>query len=261
MAPKMYLLAKPAFDVDVFLTFLSSEALSWRRTQDATEPEEIVEAAGRICYMSFGPSQSPRNNGEYIQNLIQMGHESVLEHVSWTILMTGVSRAFTHQLVRHRIGFAFSQLSQQYHDEKDATFVMPPGLENVPGAVEVWEQAIKTAMQAYASIMNSLGDSPVSRDLSRKEALRAVRSAARSVLPNATETKIIVTANARAIRHLLKTRGAIPGDGEMRCVMTELFNTLQPEAPSLFFDFELQNLADGLPAVVHMPHQELSKVS
>jgi thymidylate synthase (FAD) len=261
MAPKIFLLAKPAFDVDVFLTFLSSEAVNWRRTQDATEAEEIVEAAGRICYMSFGPAQSPRNNREYIQNLIQMGHESVLEHVSWTILMTGVSRSFTHQLVRHRIGFAFSQLSQQYHDEKDATFVMPPGLENVPGAIDIWEQAIKTAMQAYSSIVNSLGDSSVDRDLNKKEALRAVRSAARSVLPNATETKIIVTANGRAIRHLLKTRGAIPGDIEMRRVMTELFQTLQPDAPSLFFDCEIQNLADELPAVVHVPREELSKVS
>jgi len=261
MAPTIYLLAKPAFDVDVFLAFLGSESLNWRRTEQATQPEEIVEAAGRICYMSFGPAQSPRNNRQYIQNLIEMGHESVLEHVSWTVLMTGVSRAFTHQLVRHRIGFAFSQLSQQYHDETEATFVMPPGLENVPGAVDVWEQAIKTAMQAYSSIMNSLEDSSGSRELSKKETLRAVRSAARSILPNATETKIIVTANARAIRHLLKTRGAIPGDIEMRRVMAELFRTLQPEAPSLFFDFEVQKLADDLPAVVHTPWAELSKVS
>jgi thymidylate synthase (FAD) len=257
----MFLLAKPAFDVDVFLTFLSSETLSWRRTEEATEPEEIVEAAGRICYMSFGSTQSPRDNRQYIQHLIEMGHESVLEHVSWTILMAGVSRAFTHQLVRHRIGFAFSQLSQQYHDEKEATFVMPTGLENVPGAVEVWEQAIRTAMQAYSSIMNSLENESANQDLSKREALRAVRSAARSVLPNATETKIIVTANARAIRHLLKTRGAIPGDIEMRRVMAELFRTLQPEAPSLFFDFEIQKLADDLPAVVHIPREEFSRVS
>jgi thymidylate synthase (FAD) len=138
---------------------------------------------------------------------------------------------------------------------------MPPGLKNVPGAVDIWDKAIKTAMQAYCSIMNSLEDSSATRDLSKKEALRAVRSAARSVLPNATETKIIVTANARAIRHLLKTRGAIPGDVEMRQVMTELFQTLQLEAPSLFFDFNVRTLGDDLPAVVHTPRSELSKVS
>ena len=74
MVPKMYLLARPAFDVDAFLAFLSSEALSWRRTHDATESEEIVEAAGRICYMSFSEAQSPRSNQQYIQNLIEMGH-------------------------------------------------------------------------------------------------------------------------------------------------------------------------------------------
>lgn len=261
MAPKIYLLAKPVFDVDVFLRFLNSETLGWRRTENATQPEEIVEAAGRICYMSFGQSQSPRNNHQYIQNLIHMGHESVLEHVSWTILMTGVSRAFTHQLVRHRVGFAFSQLSQQYHDEKDAKFVIPPGLENIPAAVDKWHHAIDAAKQAYASIMSSLDNVSQAPDLSKKETLRAVRSAARSVLPNATETKIIVTANARSLRHLLKTRGAIPGDIEMRTVMTKLFEMLKTEAPSLFFDFEIQMLSDNLPAVVHVPKKELSKVS
>src|SRR5437879_5398802 len=132
--PQLYLLSRPTFDVEAFLTFLSQESLTWRRTQSATEAEEIVEAAGRICYMSFGASQSPRDNFEYIQNLIRMGHDSVLEHVSWTVLVTGVSRAFTHQLVRHRVGFAFSQLSQQYHDEHYAGFVMPPILKDVPEA-------------------------------------------------------------------------------------------------------------------------------
>lgn len=263
MAPRMYLLAKPTFDVDVFLTFLHGEELGWKRTPSATEAEEIVEAAGRICYMSFGPSQSPRSNRQYIRNLIEMGHESVLEHVSWTILMTGVSRAFTHQLVRHRVGFAFSQLSQQYHDEKDAAFVMPVGLETVPGAIEVWQQAIDAAKQAYSTIMKCLqeSDSGISRDLGRKETLRAIRSAARSVLPNATETKIIATANARAVRHLLKTRGSVPGDIEMRRVATALLETLKPEAPSLFFDFEVQMLSDNLPAVVQLSKEELSRAS
>jgi thymidylate synthase (FAD) len=261
--PQLYLLSRPTFDVGAFLAFLSRESLTWRRTQSATEAEEIVEAAGRICYMSFGANQSPRDNFEYIQNLIRMGHDSVLEHVSWTILITGVSRAFTHQLVRHRVGFAFSQLSQQYHDERDAAFIMPTVLEGVPHAVQTWSDAMDSAKRAYEAIIAALqqSKSPVLTDLNKKETQRAIRSAARSVLPQATETKIIVTANARAVRHLLKTRGSIPGDLEMRQVCTELLKVLKPEAPSLFFDFELQTFSDEFPAVVQIPEEKLSLVS
>ena len=110
------------------LAFLNDEGTNWRRTQGATGIEELIEVSGRVCYMSFGPDQSPRPNRDYVANLLRMRHESVLEHASWTLLLTGVSRAFTHQLVRHRAGFSYSQLSQQYHDERDATFVEPSSL-------------------------------------------------------------------------------------------------------------------------------------
>src|SRR5207302_70772 len=115
-------------------------------------------------------------------------------------LLTGVSRAFTHQLVRHRAGFSFSQLSQQYHDESDAKFVVPFGLAENPQALEVWERVTKGTMDAYRNILKCISDLP---SLDRKEALRAIRSAARSILPNATETSIVVTANARSLRHFL----------------------------------------------------------
>src|SRR2546429_580260 len=135
--PKIHLIGRPQFDVEVFLAFLQGGDLSWKRTPGTTDAEELVEVAGRICYLSFGNRQSPRNNAEYIENLIQMGHESVLEHVTWTFLIDGVSRAFTHQLVRHRVGLAFSQLSQQYHDESDASFVMPGNLSTSPEAQKI----------------------------------------------------------------------------------------------------------------------------
>lgn len=263
-ALKVYLLARPSFDEAVFLSFLGQENLAWRQTGGATHAEEIVEAAGRICYMSFGAKQSPRSNLEYIKNLIQMGHESVLEHISWTVLITGISRAFTHQLVRHRVGFAFSQLSQQYHDERNADFVMPVGLEDLPDAAKAWNQAVEAAQQAYAAIIESLERQENAATLGlgkKKEVQRAVRSAARSVLPNATETKIIMTANARAIRHLFKTRGAIPGDIEMRSVTAELLRILRPEAPAVFFDFEVQIWPDKLPAVVYVPEERQSQIS
>jgi len=180
-----------------------------------------------------------------------MGHESVLEHVSWTFLVTGVSRGFTHQLVRHRVGFSFSQLSQQYHDETEAQFVEPLAIALSDKARKVWKRAINDSKKAYDEILKSLAEvkqsvAPVD---DKRELMRALRSAARSVLPNATETKIVMTANARALRYFLRIRGSIPGDEEMRRVAAALLREVRPEAPSIFFDFEMGSLDDGSPIV------------
>jgi thymidylate synthase (FAD) len=256
--PQIYLIGRPRINVDTFLSFLKDESTVWARSPRATEVEEIVEIAGRICYMSFGEKQSPRRNGDYIHNLIKQGHESVLEHVSWTFLMVGVSRAFSHQLVRHRVGFAFSQLSQQYHEETSATFVEPAHLQQSPRALEAWRKAVAVSQESYRVILDSLGEleGKAGVELSKKESKRAIRSAARSVLPNATETKIVVTANARALRHFLKIRGSILGDIEMREVAAALFSQVQPEAPSLFADFTLGRLRDGTPLLTHSEMKE-----
>jgi thymidylate synthase (FAD) len=251
MEPTIHLIGRVQFDIEAFSAFLGEECVDWRRTTGATPPEEIVEIAGRTCYMSFGSAQSPRTNGEFIRNLIERGHESVLEHASWTFIITNVSRAFTHQLVRHRVGFAFSQLSQQYHDERDASFVMPTHLESFPEAREAWVKAIKATRDAYASINSLLIEegSALSEDLEKRELNRAIRSAARSVLPNAIETKIVMTANARALRHFFDVRGSIPGDIEMRLVAAALLRIVKREAPGMFFDFRIEQLSDGSPIV------------
>jgi thymidylate synthase (FAD) len=246
--PRVYVISRPRFDVRAVLAFLQQEATKWHRTSLTGEPEEIVEIAGRVCYMSFGNNQSPRSNKEYIRNLIRQGHESVLEHVSWTFILTGVSRAFTHQLVRHRVGFSFSQLSQQYHEETSAAFVEPAHLRRSRRALKAWREAVAVSQESYRVILTSLSEVAADTSgqaLSKKEFNRAIRSAARSVLPNATETKIVVTANARALRHFFKIRGAIPGDVEMREVAAELFRRVRKEAPQLFRDFALQRLPDG----------------
>lgn len=242
--PKLYVLARPS-TTEGINRFLSDESQSWVQSS-CTEAERIVEFAGRICYMSFGPRQSSRINREYIRNLIAQGHESVLEHVSWTFLLTGVSRAFTHQLVRHRIGFSYSQLSQQYHDESDADFVPPAGLEGYPDLLEIWDQTVQSARHSYKEILSKLE----SQGSLSRESLRLIRSAARSVLPNATESKIVVTANARAIRHFLDARGALEGDVEMRKISKLIYDIMIEDAPSMVADFECQTLADGTPLIL-----------
>ena len=130
--PRLLVLARPSFDIEAFLQFLAHEELDWDRDECASDPEQLVEVAGRVCYMSFGRNQRTKTNKAYIANLIRRGHESVLEHVSWTFLLVGVSRAFTHQFVRHRIGFSYSQLSQQYHEETNAAFIEPSVVRSLP---------------------------------------------------------------------------------------------------------------------------------
>src|SRR5438094_5640932 len=186
MGISVRIIGRSHFDAKAFSSFLNSEGLSWKRSLKASQIEEIVEAAGRICYMSFGKKQSPRSNREYIRHLVCMGHESVLEHASWTFLVTGVSRGFTHQLVRHRVGFSFSQLSQQYHDETEAQFVEPLAIALSDKARKVWKRAINDSKKAYDEILKSLAEvkqsvAPVD---DKRELMRALRSAARSVLPN-----------------------------------------------------------------------------
>ena len=244
------LIAKPVIDAEAIDKFLESNGASWRRDASASDPEKLVEFSGRICYFSFGTQQSSRSNQSYIDSLIDHEHESVLEHATWTFVLSGISRAFSHQLVRHRVGFSYSQLSQQYVDQSDVEFVEPLELTHYPELASKWEAAVESLRGAYKEIQEM-----VSRDETRgtfssdKEFVRFARSVARSILPNATETKLVFTANARALRHFLRIRGSVEGDLEMRKVSARILEILLDEAPSLFRDLRVERLSDGSPIV------------
>jgi thymidylate synthase (FAD) len=249
VAPTIFAVARPAIDWNGIADFEKQEAV-WRRDPDAAEADLLVELAGRLCYLSFGDLQSPKSNAEYVANLIKQGHHSVLEHASWTLILTGVTRAFTHQLVRHRVGFSFSQLSQQYHTEETARFIEPSSVARDPERQLAWRAAVLQSHKAYVALISSARDNHTGNDqLSGRELRRAYRSAARSLLPAAIETKIALTANARAIRHFLSLRGGIEGDEEMRIVSARILQIVQDDAPALFADFRLERMADGSPVL------------
>lgn len=251
MTPRIQLIARPSINWEAISNFLRSEDTSWNRTDGAQESEELIEFAGRICYLSFGKRQSPRTNIEYIRNLIDKGHESVLEHACWTFELSNITRSFTHQLVRHRVGFSFSQLSQQYVDHSD--FEMHPAidLKLFPNAEKAWAKAEESIRLAYQELKNALQE-----DLKEivfknvKERNRYINAVARQILPNATRTAIVVSANARALRHFLKVRGETQGDPEMRAVCSCLQRILMKEAPAIFSDFKIIEMSDGSEAVV-----------
>ncbi len=251
MKPRISIIARPNIDWLAIERFIDDENTTWKRTEDSTNPEELIEFSGRICYMSFGNKQSPRTNQEYIKNLIEQGHESVLEHVNWTFEISNVTRSFTHQLVRHRIGFSYSQLSQQYVDHSDFEVHSPIDFDNLPKTSQAWDKVQRLIRDSYTEIVETLDDELDSDEFeSKKEKNRLINSIARQILPSGTATSLVMTANARALRHFLKLRGSTQGDMEMRSFCVTLFDLLTKEAPAVFFDFKNVTLSDGGEAVV-----------
>jgi thymidylate synthase (FAD) len=192
--------------------------------------------------MSFGKGR--KTNREYIQNLVSMKHGSVLEHATWDFIITGVSRSFTHELVRHRAGWGYSQLSQRYVDESTANFVEPAIIARDERLHTVWLNAVKTSHEAYRQLVEGLMEHLPNIE-NKTERRKRVREAARSVLPNATETMIFCSANARALRHFIELRGAEGAEAEIRRVAVKLLRLMQEEAPTLFGDYEIARLGDG----------------
>jgi thymidylate synthase (FAD) len=237
-APEIYVVSRPALDEEEISRFLKDEALSWNRSQRVSSAEDLCELGGRVCYMSYGREQQ-RSNTVYLKNIVANGHHSVLEHAVWSFMITGVTRSFSHQFVRHRIGISVSQLSQQYHEEQGAQFIPPHGVRKGSDLYEHWRGQVEAAKDSYIAALDALDNSNLYKDLSEKEKNRAIRSAARSLLPNCIETKMAVTANARALRNFLMIRGGTPGDLEMRSFSVRLLTVMKEEAPSIFADLEV----------------------
>lgn len=235
--------------------FIYPEHLDWE--SDSDNPGEVLtEFAGRLCYLSFGEgefdghkTQAGRtDNQSYLGNIIQTGHGSVTEHAVWSLLIEGVSRSLSHELVRHRAGFGFSQLSQRYVDEAQVAFVKPPELKQNSVAYEVWRGALERAVEAYAALTDEL-ELTVPQGIPSRDRRKRVRQTARSVLPNSTETKLVVTGNARAWRHFIEMRAHSAADLEIRRLAVEVFQTLQQEAPNLFQQMRVVQLPDCTDAV------------
>ena len=252
--PQVHLVGRQTIDEGALAEFLGEHHVEGWSTDSNVAAERLVETAGRVCYMSF---QRPRPGGNkaYVGHLLEVGHGSVLEHAVFNLLITGVSRSLTHELVRHRAGFGFSQLSQRFIDESDCSFVEPPAIAADPALHRVWLESMEASQAAYRELANRLAEAYSAipdRTLRRKKA----REAARSVLPNATETKIFVTANARALRHFIEARGDAAADVEIRRLAIAVLTLLQTEAPNLFGDYAIVDLAEGGQAVT-TPHRKV----
>ena len=240
--PTVYVMGRQIINDEEIDLFLADHGVTWQ-TDTEVAGEHLVEVAGRVCYLSFARPR-PGGNQAYIGHILEVGHGSVLEHAVWNFLFTGISRSCTHELVRHRAGWSFSQLSQRYVDESIAEYVEPDCIANDPELHRLWLDAVANTHKAYVTLTEKLlkvFESEPDKTLRRKMA----RQAARSVLPNATETKIFVTANARALRHFIELRGNRHAETEIRKLAIAVLRILQQEAPNLFGDYQLVPLSDG----------------
>jgi thymidylate synthase (FAD) len=182
---------------------------------EGSSPAGLLEHAGRTCYRSEAKGQPDR----FLKARIQEGHESLIEHASITFEISGVSRACTHQLVRHRIA-SYSQESQRYVEMSAPEFVVPPSVAGSPLAIEVWREFMDQVADAYRRL----------RELGvRKED-------ARFVLPNATATRIIVTMNLRSLRHFFAVRCDRAAQWEIRALAVEMLRQVYAIVPAVFED-------------------------
>lgn len=216
--------------------------------QDGTE---LCKVAGQLCYMSFGPKRTKNVDAiRYFDNIKSSKHGSVLEHANYTLLVYGISRSVTHELIRHRAGMAYSQLSQRYVSGKMLRFVERPEYANDEILHQQFLERITQVSREYNALADRLLemqrsgvevlDAEVKTDLRKK-----VQQAARSVLPNETEAPIVVTGNARAWRHFIEMRGSEHAEIEMRELAIRVFLCLRQCDEILFDDYRIEQLKDG----------------
>ncbi len=250
--PKVFLIARPSIDVEGmrgYLEDVGGESWLERRLRESEDGpggelnhgELLVEFGGRACYRSWEPGLNPNvtkvrtDRREYFANILRSAHGSVLEHANWSFAMRDVSRVFTHELVRHRAGSAFSQESLRYVRLSDIGFRVPPALEPVREQVlSIVEQLEE--FQVTAAEQLGIDEQGVPFHVKKE-----VTSALRRLAPIGLSTDIVWTANARTLRHVIEMRTSAGAEEELRLVFDKIARIMLAEAPGLFQDFTRQD--------------------
>lgn len=221
-------------------------------------PEQLVAAAAKLCYSPVGVDEiqkdlTPEKVDKFVNMLSEMGHESPMEHASFTFAIEGISRACSHQLVRHRIA-SYSQQSQRYVDGKNFDFVTPPAIQDCPEALAEYEKIISMQGESYAKIRDALAasiarekypelpkDNVVAlaefKQLDKSAYSAAIKKAnedARFILPNACTTAMVMTMNTRSLWNFFAHRCCMRAQWEIREVAIQMLKLCKQAAPSLF---------------------------
>jgi len=240
VSPEVFLVAETRVvynGLDKYLNKIG--AVGWSSDAD-NDADFLTEFAGRLCYRSFKPGMNANvtkirdGNGDYLSNILKQKHGSVFEHASVSFVFHNVSRVFTHELVRHRVGVAISQESMRYVRLTDIPFWTPGALE---ADKEVTERgaALLRAMEDFQRYMAEKFklDDPGSTFTFKK----AITSAMRRFAPDGVATSILWTVNMRALRHVLELRTALGAEEEIRLVFDKVGEIVIERYPNVFQDF------------------------
>jgi thymidylate synthase (FAD) len=264
--PGAVLLAQPAicpgvlerflrgFDADLRFSsyiddFVFDNGMGFRPSALAEDGPLLSKIAGQLCYLSFGPNRTMNAElDKYLTHIKESGHGSVLEHANYTFLLYGISRSLTHELVRHRVGVAYSQVSQRYVDGSKLRFVMRPETDGDPVAEAGFFAWIKAASDEYdrraEELSRKMKNDPAFTQLPKTDQRKRVNQAARACLPNETEAPILVTMNVRTLRHLAEMRVSAAAEVEIRRAFLNVFLCMTQLAPAFFSDYTLEQLSD-----------------
>jgi thymidylate synthase (FAD) len=256
-APGVVMLARPRTNVAGLAGFLEGfdEELGFPAYVDDPTPlpdsSQLCKTAGQLCYASFGPRRTTNEYAAaYFRRLTSAGHGSVLEHANFSFLLYGISRSVTHELVRHRAGVGFSQISQRFVSGSVLRFVERPEYQDDEEMHRLFVERTDRAAAEYAEMADRLlgrqegGDSMLSADY-KTDARKKVQQTARSLLPNETEAPMVFTGNVRALRHIVEMRADAHAESEIRNLAVRIFLCLVRADPILFGDYEIGTLADG----------------
>jgi thymidylate synthase (FAD) len=256
-APGVVMLARPRTNVAGLKGFLEGfdPTLGFPDyLEDPTrlpDSSQLCKTAGQLCYASFGPRRTTNENAAaYFERLTSAGHGSVLEHASFSFLLYGISRSVTHELVRHRAGAGFSQISQRYVSGAVLRFVERPEYQDDEDLHRIFEERADRAAAEYEEMAGRLlerqegGNSMLAADY-KTDARKKVQQTARSLLPNETEAPMVFTGNVRALRHIIEMRADAHAESEIRNLAVRLFLCLVTADPILFGDYKFGELPDG----------------
>lgn len=228
------------------------------RALQGTPSEQLIAHAGKGCYDAYG--EDGRDIDKHIKTLIDSGHGSVLKHANISLFISGISRGCSHEFVRHRAGFSYSQRSTRYVAEEECSVVLEPYMASLYNSDSISQEA-KMLLVCYLDSLQSsilsykqavidlwvLGPEETSRMiLSPRDKRKWARGKARQLLPIALETRMTVTANLRAWRHFLVMRSSRFAEPEIRRLSNYIYKAIQPYAPTVFQDFVGEPI-DGFP--------------
>ncbi|AKN32998.1 FAD-dependent thymidylate synthase [Clostridium carboxidivorans P7] len=201
-------------------------------------PEKVIASAAKLCYSAVGIDEIEENlQGEkatkFLNMLMSYGHESPIEHVSFTFAVEGVSRSLTHQLVRHRLA-SYSQQSQRYVKLSQFQYIVPPEIKKDEEAKKIYIEAMENSQEAYNKLADILKNKHIKNGMNSPAAEKKAIEDARYVFPNACETKIMLTMNARSLVNFFKHRCCNRAQWEIRALANEMLKQVKEVAPVLF---------------------------